>query len=125
MMNFIPKPKKLTVKAGFLNKTAIDPSCKTDDERLNKAIAKLPLKKDGAKLFIHKGTGESESYTLDIEPESITITAEGARGAFYGIQTLRQIFTNGEVPCLHIEDKPDFDFRGFSPGRYTRQNTEG
>ena len=112
-MNFIPKPKKLTVKAGFLNKTAIDLSCKTDDERLNKAIAKLPLKKDGAKLFIHKGTGESESYTLDIEPESITITAEGARGAFYGIQTLRQIFTNGEVPCLHIEDKPDFDFRGF------------
>ena len=32
---------------------------------------------------------------------------------FYGIQTLKQMFENDTVPCLHIEDKPDMSLRGF------------
>lgn len=36
-----------------------------------------------------------------------------ASGAFYAVQTLHQIFTHNQIPCLYIQDKPDFPYHGF------------
>ena len=59
------------------------------------------------------GTGSDESYTLDLTREGIVITADSTVGAFYAVQTLRQILQNETVYACHIEDAPDFSFRGF------------
>ncbi len=65
-----------------------------------------------------------EGYELSVTPAAVSITANGPAGAFYGIQTLLQLLppeafgsagTAGRsliVPCLHLEDKPRFPWRG-------------
>ncbi|HTI09615.1 MAG TPA: DUF6528 family protein [Puia sp.] len=59
----------------------------------------------------------AEGYRLSITPDSIILTGKGA-GLFYGIQSLIQLFPNetGAVallPCLTIEDRPRYPYRGF------------
>lgn len=64
-----------------------------------------------------------ESYTLSATSERIRITAPSPRGAFYGLQTLRQllpvaVFANApqagpwRVPAVEIQDQPRFRWRG-------------
>jgi len=57
----------------------------------------------------------AEGYQLTITPQKIHITGSDETGVFYGVQTLRQIIsqsTQGELPCMDIEDWPDFPVRG-------------
>ena len=58
---------------------------------------------------------DGESYTLDIDEKGVSIVGSGAAGAYYGVQTLRQIIHEygDTLPFCHIEDKPDFKERGF------------
>ena len=112
MLQLIPMPKSVTEKEGQLLKKTIKPAV-VSDKRLQKAIDKLPKSDDGAELEFHIGSGNDESYTLEVCADRIVISANGAAGAFYGIQTMRQLLTQARVPCLHIEDKPDFGYRGF------------
>ncbi len=54
-----------------------------------------------------------EAYTLKIGKKSISITASGEAGLFYGIQTLRQLQeTESKLPLMTISDQPRFDYRG-------------
>ncbi len=56
-----------------------------------------------------------ESYSLEITTGKITVTASSAAGAFYGVQTLRQLVMTyaNALPCLFIYDKPAYEWRGF------------
>ena len=47
------------------------------------------------------------------ETNAIRIVADSAAGAFYAIQTLRQLYLCDNVPCVYIQDAPDFGYRGF------------
>ena len=111
-MKLLPKVKKAEELEGFLSKNYIKPYTKTIDERLKKAIDKLECKDDGVELIIETKGTDSEKYTLEIGKESIKIVSDGLNGAFYAIQTLRQILKNDVIHCLHIEDEPDFSYRG-------------
>ena len=65
-----------------------------------------------------------EGYLLDASPSHVAIRAYRAAGAFYGLQTLRQLFppaifrqaqTAGviwSIPAIAIEDSPRFAWRG-------------
>ncbi len=77
-----------------------------------------------------------EGYTLEVQPEGVVIRSAGAAGLFYGGVTLRQCLpptvwnpkgatavsgsgsgASGDpvawtVPCLRIEDRPRFEWRG-------------
>jgi len=53
-----------------------------------------------------------EGYMLDVSPDNIEISAKTPAGAFYGLQTLRQLMQNGRVPSVIIEDTPRFGWRG-------------
>ncbi len=64
-----------------------------------------------------------EAYTLEVTSSAITIKAKTAKGAFYGVQSLRQLlpisFENGsylenKVPVqnISIKDSPRFRYRG-------------
>ncbi len=113
MISLIPAVKSIDVKEGRLIKKAVTFDGNKYSARLTKALENLPTAADGAKLSVSYGVGKGEGYVLKIEEDSVTINAGTERGAFYAIQTLRQIFENEEIPCLEIHDKPDFEYRGF------------
>lgn len=68
------------------------------------------------------GTQSEEGYTLDIAGNHAEIRAKSEVGAFYALQSLKQLILScGQtVPALHIEDAPRFPYRGFmlDVGRY-------
>ncbi|MCL1946443.1 MAG: beta-N-acetylhexosaminidase [Chitinivibrionia bacterium] len=66
----------------------------------------------------------TEAYTLKVERNLVTITANSPQGLFYGVQTLRQMFgadiesqsplQNKEfrIKCAQISDSPAYQYRG-------------
>ena len=52
-----------------------------------------------------------EEYVLTVDKSGINITGGSEKAVFYAKQTLRQL--GGECPCVRIEDKPAFPYRGF------------
>ncbi len=79
-----------------------------------------------------------EGYTLHGTPLGVTIVAPKPAGVFYGVQTLRQLLpvtvapppagAGGAwpVPCVLIEDRPRFAWRGYllDPARHFRTKDE-
>ncbi len=74
---------------------------------------------------IDKNMENPEAYRLEISPQRISISARAPEGAFYAVQTLRQLLPTafetagaaGEnlswlVPAALIEDAPRFPYRG-------------
>lgn len=71
-----------------------------------------------------KGTLGKEGYTLSVTPDRIIITAVGAEGFFYGMQSLLQLMpvevfspkpiagVRWTVPCCLIKDQPRYSYRG-------------
>lgn len=112
-MKLIPMPKSIQEYEGTFTHRTVKIVTSISDERIAKAMQKLPISDDGVPLEIEMGTKPSEAYILELTENKISLRADGPAGAFYGIQTLRQIFENDEIPCLYIEDKPDFSYRGF------------
>ncbi len=113
MLYLIPRPKMLREEANYIAERTINISTEITDERIKKAVQKLPLSDNGIDMKMRIKGVSGEAYTLEIAEEKIVLTADGAAGLFYGIQTLRQIFTHDKIPCLYIEDMPDFGYRGF------------
>ena len=64
----------------------------------------------------------SGAYSLSIGDKGVSITGYDERGAFYGIQTLRELVENagesGKLPCLTVSDWPDLPNRGVVEGFY-------
>jgi len=111
-MYLIPYPKKIETENKLVSYNTILPFSSEADSRVKKAIEKLPCSENGATLIINIEKNGGEGYNLKLDVDKITLNAQSPAGAFYGIQTLRQIFKNDEIPCLYIEDKPDFEHRG-------------
>lgn len=78
----------------------------------------------GKKIAAKKGVKEiSGAYALTIGKKGIEITGYDDKGAFYGIQTLRQIAESpiaaeGSFPYLTINDFPSMKYRGIVEGFY-------
>lgn len=128
----IPAPLSLDITEGqfILNaNTEIE-----SDSEFNVAVNFL---KDFINPFIKGGSGPSnnirfikdkaiankEGYVLEITPRCIAIRTNSGKGAFYAVQTLRQLlpvsFENKSteekqfaILCLKIEDAPRFQYRG-------------
>lgn len=133
-MKIIPVPKKTTEKSGFFPlKSLKDIRIAAGNDR---RVTKIALKfREEAEIFtaeqiklanyfpdedispfwmcVSHGDG-GESYSIDIKENGINVIGDGAAGAYYGIQTLRQMIkAYGEnLPCCHIEDYPDMEIRG-------------
>lgn len=74
-------------------------------------------------LFVKDSLSNPEGYHLKVSEEEIVIKASTDAGAFYAVQTLRQLlpvgFENGTfqepkvaIQCLTIKDEPRFAYRG-------------
>lgn len=78
----------------------------------------------GKKAALKQGVKEvSGAYAMHIGKKGITITGYDERGAFYGIQTLRQLIESpvakeNRLPYIAINDYPDLPNRGVVEGFY-------
>lgn len=77
-------------------------------------------KKVAAKYDVKEVSG---AYVLEINLKGVTIVGYDERGAFYGIQTLRQLLESPEgadekFPYMRISDWPDLKYRGVVEGFY-------
>ena len=109
----IPQPKKIVTEKGFLENRSIKRiSFENIDVRICKLLEKFPLSENGVDFKLEIGNQEGEGYNLKINKEGIEIKSDGVKGAFYALQTLRQIFENSYIPYCEINDKPDFEYRG-------------
>ena len=92
-----------------------------------KAAGFAPKLKKGKKgdVCIKKDESlQEEGYVLEVRPEKIQIRAAGVKGAFYALQTLRQLLPPEiegseprkgivwQVPAVSIMDEPRFGYRG-------------
>jgi hexosaminidase len=161
-LNLMPVPTKVQVGTGQL---VVDQSFSTvstgsRDARLDSGIARFldqvsrqtgmqlngqPADASNATLVIRaenagrkvQELGEDESYTLEITPSRVTLTAPNALGALHGLQTFLQLIeptpTGFAVPVITIEDRPRFAWRGllidvsrhFIPIEVLKRNLDG
>ena len=96
--------KKREIKGVFVS---LPVNC---DERVAKLCAKLP--KGDTQVTLTIGDEKSDCYKI-VFGDEIKIEAKGQSGAFYALQTLRQIIKNGYSDADEINDSPDFEVRGF------------
>ena len=93
------------------------------DVRLHKVDLDMPLPAENyISIALTEEILQEEGYRLSCRDGSIYIEARTDAGAFYALQTLKQILmqTEGDVCPLTIEDAPRYAYRGFmlDSGRY-------
>ncbi len=140
----IPRPAVLTPRAGAFTLTAqtslrADAAFVAEAHRFARTIANstgfdlavvrgAPLANGAISLVRVTGTDTAslgaEGYTLDVTPSGVTIRAAHPAGAYYGLESLKQLFPAAiyrEAPlpgvvwraaAVHIEDAPRFVWRG-------------
>ena len=79
---------------------------------------------EGLQLHLDKRTPGPDGYLLHVDESTVLVAGSDARGAFYGLQSLRQLFRKANqqvlIPRLDVRDWPDKPFRGvklYVPGR--------
>ncbi len=112
MLALIPSPFECEIQQGNYKLTQ-NSKVKSDFEL---SLLKAPRGED-AEIVIEKNPALSqEEYTLDVHSDGIKITASTQTGAYYALQSLRQLsrieLADGETPCCSIKDKPRFQWRG-------------
>ncbi len=132
-MNVLPVPQNVKENEGFFqlrdSSVALSKECDSrlikaarvlgaDIEKITKnhvVITKFLEKPLEIKpIIISAGTKESEGYELKVSDTNVTIKGDSEKGAFYGMQTLRQLINEfgAKIPCMDITDKPSFSTRG-------------
>ena len=138
--SLIPEPRNMIVRGGhFTVADGTEVLCATGDDDclwIANYLADLVRRSRGLTLTV--GTGDisaprhgaivlrrtatspnKESYSLDVAPGSIVVSAGTRAGLFYGGITLWQLLTKNEskvdhvdIPTMHIDDQPRFTWRG-------------
>jgi hexosaminidase len=129
-ITIIPKPESLSVTGGLLklnNRATIYCSeensaavINTFSDEVKDHLYLEPGKKEGSDIEILIEPGKKpEAYSLHVNKEKITISASTLNGAFYGMQSLRQLIIYSEkknekllIPCCTVEDTPRYSWRG-------------
>ena len=138
-VNIIPRPLKIEQTKGNYELPAkvvigYDASFKAQaiylQELLAQSTGRVAVLKEGkakADIVLLKdadAVAKSEAYTLSVTPRGVKIVSADASGAFYGIQSLLQLFpaeiynvrwqrsATWTAPCVEIADAPERPWRG-------------
>ena len=105
-----------------LTKLYIEGGDVVDAERLEAAVkaagldlkrTKRPQKSGDIRIYLNpESMSFDEGYAIVTAEESVYITAKTSAGAFYALQTIRQLVESGEWLTGAIVDYPRFDYRG-------------
>lgn len=141
--SILPKPSKVTMglqecffvlnpQTKIINKLE-DKDAKVVTKEINSLAQELlgrnlktasSIKEDNNIIIKKNGSLTTEGYILEITPENIIIQAKSTAGAFYALQTLKQIvpiqayetpldLETVKLPTMKVEDAPHFAYRGF------------
>ena len=73
----------------------------------------IPFGESSKKLTVRVGSSaDDESYTLAIGADGIAIKAPSRTGALHAFATLAQLKSGKKYPCVQIDDRPRFPWRG-------------
>lgn len=66
-------------------------------------------------IILGHGEEQSEEYRILVESDRIILDGKSQKALFWAAQTLLQVISlqGVEIPCMQINDFPDFDHRGF------------
>lgn len=114
-VTILPQPQSVVYKKGTLDCCGL--SICSQEQLLQHTLSKLQpyIHENGVKTsFSLDLTLCNEQYVVDIDTDGIRISASRQRGLHYGALTLVQILKqcDGKLPCLKVDDKPDFATRG-------------
>lgn len=98
-VNLIPKPEQMTMTGGTFTVDSL-------------ALFGGQSSRNIKTVIDEAWSGNPEGYQLDVTPGGIDLRVGSPDGLFYGMQTLRQLYAGGEVPCVSIRDNPRFGYRG-------------
>ena len=98
-VNLIPRPEQMTMTGGTFTVDSL-------------ALFGGQSSRNIKTVIDEAWSGNPEGYQLDVTPGGIDLRAGSPDGLFYGMQTLRQLYAGGEVPCVSIRDNPRFGYRG-------------
>ena len=137
--HLIPLPASLTPKTGQFKITgdtkilllSADEDLKTAASHLASVLIKAtgttvaPVEgseqKDAFLFSLDPSIENAEGYQLTVTPYEVTVKAKTGAGAFYAVQTLRQLMpadaevkqtTSFSIPCVEISDAPRYGYRG-------------
>lgn len=127
-----PTPQQLTRRDGAVADISSGVALCGAMETFKDDVNFLDHNAEGLKLALGYAEGDfgvegmplkSGAYILDIAQEGINITAFDELGAFYALQTLRQVVESpiaaeGTLPAMQICDWPDLKYRGVVEGFY-------
>ena len=139
-LNIVPTPKNVSVSEGFfrLDKNT---SLVVEDAAFEEIAADFKdqvkhasaLNGSKTRIVLRKCPGfGKEAYRLTVTPSEVLIEASEVNGAFYALQTFKQLLPEAIyaespkkavsylAPCCTIEDEPEFWYRGllFDSGRF-------
>lgn len=119
----LPEPKEVFFNSNNFIKLSTLKYGKLKDKRIEKALQSLCFAsadpKDRCEIaFLTDKKLTAQSYEIHIQKGKIgkiTIKSADSAGAFYAIQTLKQLLhnNNSKIPCGIIKDSPDYPVRGF------------
>ncbi len=135
-VSIIPRPNQVTPGDGTLSISGATPitgvegsknAMTTLQEMLDPVLGTLQVStskkktKNGISFLLNEKLGE-EAYTISVSKKGVTITASGAKGWYYGVQSFVQLLPfesrqqkqkSVALPILEIEDQPRFQWRAF------------
>lgn len=111
----IPSVKKYVKENGFADLSKVNWQNDLPKNIENEALSICEKSENAPCGIFEINCGDAESYTLEIDENGVKISAESESGAFYALQTLKQLIeeNGGKVPFCKIEDEPDLKVRGF------------
>lgn len=116
-MNTIPSVKHIKLNDGetTFNQVKWIFSGSVDDRVVNEAYEIRDNSDEGIPIYVHMGDDDTEAYRISVKTDMIEIFSDGAKGAFYALQTLKFLLSenNGTIYCQEISDAPDMKYRGF------------
>ncbi|MCM1285151.1 MAG: beta-N-acetylhexosaminidase [Acetobacter sp.] len=109
-MQIIPVPYDLKQGVGYFQ---LSDKVKIKSEIDLKLVETVDKNAD---IVIKKADMPDEEYKLNVNKQGVEIFAGGEIGAYYALQSVRQLSENelgkNNVPCCEIYDKPRFEWRG-------------
>lgn len=98
----------------------------------------------GGIRIVRDASVPAEGYTLDVSPTTVTVRASSPAGAFYALETFKQLLppaiyrgapagvTTWRAAAVHVEDAPRFAWRGshldaarhFMPKEYVKKHLD-
>jgi len=127
--SLIPVRKNISLRGQFRLPTEVvlATACPVDDLPLKQLSDDIAAIGDLKACIVHNALGpvtvrisrdakisNAEGYRIVISPDGVDISARRDAGAYYGIQTLRELLRihGRSLPFCRIDDQPDFRRRG-------------